>query len=414
MKIFPSSEYSQIIRYTLYWLAASLAIGLVSGGASTLVYICFDLATDVRSGHQWFIFLLPLIGLAMGYLFYKLGTPIEKGTHLLIDEIHQPRAFIPKRMSPLVFLSTIVTQLFGGSAGREAPAVQLSGALSDHLAQIFRVHSDNRKIFLIASIGSGFASIFGTPLAGAFFGLEITALGSLRYSAVFPCFLSAIVAAEVPKWVHIVHPHEYYKIAQIPALGVNSVLSVMLAGICFGLAARLFIFSIHAVSAVFKRYIRYMPFRPMLGGLLIMLLTLLVSNTDYNGLGVRTIVSSFYIQQPVYDFLYKTVFTALTLGSGFKGGEITPLFFVGTTLGNALGLILPVSFSLLAGLGLVGIFSGASKAPLTSIVLAIELFGSSIATYAIIACLFAYLFSGNCGLYRIQRPNYYNKDQSGE
>lgn len=410
MKIFPSSEYSQIIRYTFYWLAASLLIGLVSGVASSLIYMCFDLATLVRTTHHWLIFGLPLVGLAMGYLFYRLGTPIEKGTHLLIDEIHQPRAFIPKRMSPLVFLSTILTQLFGGSAGREAPAVQLSGALTDHLAQLFRVQPDNRKIFLIASIGSGFASIFGTPLAGAFFGLEITALGSLRYSAVFPCFLSSIVASQVPQWFHIVHPHEYYKITAIPDIGVNPVLSVMLAGICFGLAARLFIASIHAVSAVFKRYIGYMPFRPMIGGLLIMLLTLLVSNTDYNGLGVRTIVSSFYMPQPVYDFLYKTVFTALTLGSGFKGGEITPLFFVGTTLGNALGLILPVSFSLLAGLGLVGIFSGASKAPLTSIVLAIELFGSSIAIYAMIACLFAYLFSGNCGLYRIQRPNYYNKD----
>lgn len=406
MKIFPSSEYKQIIRYSLYWLVASTVIGLISGLASTLIFTCFDLATRVRIAYPWLIFFLPFVGLGIGFLFYRYGTPIERGTHLLIDEIHEPRSFIPKRMSPLIFFTAILTQFFGGSAGREAPAVQLSGALTDHIAQLLKVSRDNRKIFLISSIGSGFSAIFGLPLAGAIYGLEITALGSLRYSAVFPCFVSSIVAASVPEFFHILHPHRFYKIASFPEFNLSVILSLIVAGLIFGLVTRFFIVAIHTIGDLFAKYVTFMPFRPMLGGIIIMLLTLLVGHQHYNGLGIPTIIASFQMPLPVTDFINKTVFTAITLGSGFKGGEITPLFFVGTTLGNGLSQFLPLPLSLLAGLGLVSLFSGASKAPLTSIVLAIELFGTSVSIYAVITCLFAYLFSGNCGLYRIHKPDY--------
>lgn len=400
MKIFPSSEYREIIQYTGYWIVVSILIGVISGVSSSLIFACFDLANKVRGVYPWLIYFLPFIGLMLGYLFYYYGTPIEKGTHLLIDEIHQPKAFIPKRMSPLIFVSAILTQIFGGSAGREAPAVQLSGALTDHLTQVFKVPHDNRKIFLIASIGSGFAAIFGLPLAGAIYGLEITSLGKLRYSAVFPCFVSAVIASQVPEFFHIVHPHQYYVVASFPKLTSEVIISLIVAGVVFGIIARIFIASIHFVSQRLNRHITFMPFRPMVGGILIMLMTLMVGQQTFNGLGVHSMIASFYHELPVTDFIGKLIFTATTLGSGFKGGEITPLFFVGTTLGNALGQFLPLPISLLAGLGLVSLFAGASKAPLTSIILAIELFGVAIAEYAVITCLLAYLFSGNCGLYR--------------
>ncbi|MCU4482354.1 voltage-gated chloride channel family protein [Acinetobacter ursingii] len=399
MKVFPSSEYTQIIRYTAYWVVASVMIGLISGLSSSLIFVCFDLANQTRISYPWLVYFLPFIGLLIGYLFYYYGTPIEKGTHLLIDEIHHPRAFIPKRMTPLVFFTAILTQIFGGSAGREAPAVQLSGALTDHITQAFRVPGDNRKIFLIASIGSGFAAIFGLPLAGAIYGLEITALGKLRYSAVFPCFVSALVASQIPELFHISHPHQYYVVSSFPDFNFTTISSLIVAGLLFGFVARIFIASILFVSKQLNHYVRFMPFRPMVGGILIMLMTIIVGHQKFNGLGVGSIISSFYIDLPVTDFLGKIIFTATTLGSGFKGGEITPLFFVGTTFGNALGQFLPLPISLLAGLGLVSLFAGASKAPLTSIVLAIELFGADIAQYTVITCLLAYLFSGNCGLY---------------
>lgn len=234
-----------------------------------------------------------------GLSFYYYGTPIEKGTHLLIDEIHQPKAFIPKRMSPLIFISAILTQIFGGSAGREAPAVQLSGALTDHLTQVFKVPHDNRKIFLIASIGSGFAAIFGLPLAGAIYGLEITSLGKLRYSAVFPCFVSAVIASQVPEFFHIVHPHHYYVVSSFPELTSVVIISLMVAGLIFGIVARIFIASIHFVSKQLNRYIRFMPFRPMVGGILIMLMTLIVGAQTFNGLGVHSMIASFIMIYPL-------------------------------------------------------------------------------------------------------------------
>lgn len=404
MKVFPSSEYDQIIKYTGYWLCLSVVIGMLSGFASTLIFTCFDLANKVRHLYPELIYFLPFVGLFIGYLFYRFGTPIEKGTHLLIDEIHEPRSFIPKRMSPLIFFSAILTQLFGGSAGREAPAVQLSGALADHIAQLLRISRDNRKILLMASIGSGFAGIFGLPLAGAMYGLEITALGHLRYSAVFPCFVSSLIAAKIPEFFNIVHPHTFYTVSQYPEINITVLLSLILAGLIFGIAARFFIRLIYYVSLGFKKAIPFMPYRAMVGGIILMLLTVWVGSQQFNGLGVDKVIAAFYVPLPITDSLNKALFTALTLGSGFKGGEITPLFFVGATLGNALGGFLPLPLSLLAALGLVGIFSGASKAPITSLILAVELFGTQIIVYAMIICLIAYLFSGNYGLYRIQKP----------
>lgn len=400
MKILPSSEYDQILKYSVYWLAISIVIGVVAGLASTLIFVAFDISNKVRSLHHWLIYFLPFVGFGIGYLIKKYGSPIERGTHLLIDEIHQPKSFIPKRMSPIIFITSILTQLFGGSAGREAPAVQLSGALIDHLSHILKVSEDNRKICLIASIGAGFAGVFGLPLAGAIYGLEITALGNLRYSAIFPCFVSALVASTIPELFDIVHPHIFYVISEFSPIHFGTLMSLIVAGLVFGLAARFFIAAIHLASDVFYKYIRYLPLRTMVGGIVIMLLTLFTAHQQYNGLGTDKIIASFYVQIEFYDFFNKTIFTAITLGSGFKGGEITPLFYVGATLGNALGAVLNLPLSLLAGLGLVSLFSGASKAPLTSIILAVELFGMNVATYAIITCLLAALFSGNCGLYR--------------
>ena len=400
MKILPSSEYRQILKYSAYWSVISIIIGSMAGLAATLIFFAFDVANRARSLHHWLIFFLPFVGFGIGYLIKKYGSPIERGTHLLLDEIHQPRMFIPKRMTPIIFITSILTQLFGGSAGREAPAVQLSGALIDHFSHIFHISEDNRKICLIASIGAGFAGVFGLPLAGAIYGLEITALGMLRYSAIFPCFIAALIASKIPELFHVVHPHTYYVINEFPDISFKMLVGLVVAGLLFGFVARLFIAAIHFASDVFHKYFKYLPIRTMVGGIVIMLLTLLVGGQQYNGLGTYTIIDTFYTPIEWSAFFHKIVFTSVTLGSGFKGGEITPLFYIGTTLGNAFGTLLHLPISLFAGLGLVSLFSGASKAPLTSIILALELFGMNIATYAIITCVLAALFSGDCGLYR--------------
>ena len=398
------SAFAQMMK----WLALATVVGMLCGTASAALLASLEWATNWREAHLWMIALLPLGGFLSGLIYHYFGKAVEAGNNLLLEEIHSPKQIIPLRMAPLVLLGTVMTHLFGGSAGREGTALQMGVSLADQLTRVLQFKGSDRRILLMTGISSGFASVFGTPLAGAVFGLEVLTIGKVRYDGLFPCMVAAIVGDYVTlKWgIH----HTDYRLANLPSMsltdvsgGAANLLSTVFAGAVFGLVALLFATATHKIGHLFKSKISYPPFRPLIGGTIVAIAVGAVGTTKYIGLGIPTIVAAFNTHLNPWDFAAKLAFTALTLGAGFKGGEVTPLFYIGATLGNALSLILPLPMSLLAGMGFVAVFGAAANTPLASTIMAMELFGLPAGAFAGIACVVSYLFSGHAGIYRAQR-----------
>jgi H+/Cl- antiporter ClcA/PII-like signaling protein len=395
------TEQVYLLVHLLRWLLIASCAGILAGSASALLLVSLNLATQVRESHPWLIALLPVVGVFVGCLYKYFGASVEAGNNLILEEVHDPQATIPLRMTPLILVGTFLTHLFGGSAGREGTAIQTGASLADQLTRLFRLKAEDRRILLMAGISGGFGSVFGTPLAGAVFGIEVLAIGKLGYDAIFPCFVGAFVGDYATHWWGV--RHTAYVVTQTAALSPRTFLGAILAGIAFGLTAMLFAKTTHAIARWSRKYIRWSPARPLVGGTIVMAAVYALHTTRYIGLGIPTIVDSFKEPLHRYDFAAKFVFTAVTLGTGFKGGEVTPLFFIGSTLGNALAHVLPLPRSLLAGMGFVGVFAGAANTPISSTLMAVELFGPEAGAFAAIACVVSYLFSGHSGIYHAQR-----------
>ena len=392
-----------------------LVVGAAVGSACAFFLWSLDRVTSLRLDHPRLLYLLPLAGLSIGLLYHATGRRVAAGNDLLMDEIHEPGAGIPKRMAPLVLLGTLLTHLCGGSAGREGTAVQMGGAIASFAARRVALWTRlDARTLLMAGIAAGFGGVFGTPLAGAVFALEVPAIGRMRWAGTFPCLLASVTAdLACEAWgIH----HADYRALLGPAAGGHAfawllLAKVVLAGGACGLVSRGFAALTHALQRAFATTIRRPWLRPVAGGLLVIALVALVGSRDFLGLGVRapqpgavTIESAFREGGAhAWSWLWKTLFTAATLGSGFKGGEVTPLFFIGATLGHALATLLAAPVTLLAAVGLVAVFAGATNTPLACTVLAVELFGPADAPWFAVGCLLAWLCSGHSGIYGSQR-----------
>ena len=395
-----SFEQIPTLLYLGKWILICLLLGALAGSVSAFFLYSLQWATNWRESHLWIIALLPVGGFIIGLSYYLFGDSVVKGNNLLLEEIHNPKKIIPFRMVPLVLFGTILTHFFGGSAGREGTAVQIGGAIADRLTKVLKLSDRDRKIILIAGISAGFASVFGTPLAGGIFALEVLVLGRIRLDAIIPSFMAAVFANYFCEIWNVAHTH--YHINSVPEMTPINLLWCLIAGIIFGLVAMLFSKSTHFWTNLFKNNIKYPPLRPAIGGAIIAIAVYFMGTTKFIGLGIPTIVDAFNVNLNSYDFLLKVLFTSFTLGAGFKGGEVTPLFFIGATLGNVLIWFIPLPMGLLAGMGFVAVFAGATNTPIACTIMGIELFGIESGVFIALACSTAYLFSGHSGVYSSQ------------
>ncbi|MBS0029679.1 voltage-gated chloride channel family protein [Chitinophaga sp. 22321] len=415
-----SLEQLTVAYQLLRWTVLVTPVAVVVGSLVALFLWLLEVVTQLRWQHEWLLFGLPLAGILIYWLYRLGGKQADRGNNLVMEEIHQPGGGVPARMAPLVLLTTIITHLFGGSAGREGTAVQIGGSMAGLIGKKMGLSPEDIRILLMTGIAAGFGAVFGTPLTGAVFALEVLAIGVMRYDALIPCLIASVFADIVCSAWGIHHTHysiTYISqsfIKEIPFIHLDLWLlgKVIVCGVAFGLSSFLFATLMHNIKHNANAYIKIPWLIPVAGGVVIIILSYIAGTTDYLGLGVSSkssdgisILAAFDANSSVNDWswLWKLVFTAITLGMGFKGGEVTPLFFIGATLGHTLALWLGAPVDLFAGLGFIAVFAGATNTPIACTLMGVELFGTNHVLYFAVACFTAYYFSGHAGIYSAQR-----------
>ena len=401
-------KISAHLLFMLKWLFIIIMTASIIGSATAWFLIALDFVTIWRTDHIWVVNFLPLIGLGIGYAYHYFGTAVQKGNNLILEIHHAAETTsttsttststktIPLLMAPLVFISTLLTHVGGGSAGREGTAVQMGGAIADQFTTLFKLNIAERKTILIMGVSAGFAAVFGTPFAAAVFALEIMSFKKIKFENIIPSFAAAFGAHYIClAWMV---KHTVYSIDIIPSITTSSLSWTMLAGLIFGLAAFLFIYTGKIFEVLFSK-IKFEPMRPFIGGIIIALFIVMANSTKYIGLGIPSIIDAFNEPAGSFDFALKILLTSLTLSAGFKGGEVTPLFFIGASLGNILIWFIPFSMALLAGMGFVAVFAGATHCVIASIIMGMELFGIQAGIYVGLASMVAYFASGINGIY---------------
>jgi H+/Cl- antiporter ClcA len=418
-------EHLVLLRFLIRWVLIGSVIGALAGASSAIFLYGLRVVTLLQGQDPRLLYWLPIGGLSVGLAYHYVGDRSAAGNNLILDEVHgfagpladtssgsRPpggrdlahETWVPVRLAPLVLIGTWVTHLFGGSAGREGTAIQMSGALSDGFARLVGFDRRDRRLVLIAAISGGFASVFGVPLAGTVFGLEVLAVGRIRYDAIVPALTAAMVGNIVFDLIHL--PHDVTPSHALPemALSAGLLAKVGLAGLAFGFASVLFSELTDGIKRMFAVLVVWPPLRPFVGGLMVIGLVLLTGTRDYLGLSLP-LIDDALTGSPIvwYAFALKLLFTAVTLGAGFQGGEVTPLFVIGATLGAALAGPLGVPVDVLASVGFVAVFAAATNTPLACTIMGIELFGIGALPYLAVGCVVAYVFSAHRGIYASQR-----------
>lgn len=381
-------------------ISSTIIISILMGIISAVFLTSLELVTNLRKELPYLILLLPVIGVLTTYVYSKYGGDSSKGNNLIIESVHKEDVKVPFRMSIFTFIFTILTHLSGGSAGREGTAVQIGGALTNKIGNIFGLKHKERRILVMAGISAAFGSVFGTPLAGVFFGLEVCFIGKLSYEAIAYCFIASYGANFVTGAIGIEHSHHF--INSVPSISPYILIVVIISAIIFGIFGILFAKGVHFVKGIYSKKIKNNIIRAIVSSLVVLLIIIIFKLYKYEGLSTWLIDSGFSGNVNFLDPIKKLVLTVLTLGAGFQGGEVTPLFNIGASLGGAIGNFTNIEVSLLAALGMICVFGSAANTPITTIMLGIDLFGSDAVFYYIIAAIISYYTIGNNGIYGAQ------------
>lgn len=391
----------RVLQEALRWLVLLVAIGLAAGLSCALFLAALDWVTATREARGWLVALLPGAGFVLGWCWLRYGQPIAGGMDQVLGEAQEPRQRLPLRMAPMILVGTLLTHLCGGSAGREGTAVQMGAALADQATRGSVWARRHRRRILLAGMSGGFAALFGTPWAAGVFAIEVLSWGGRHWLALPVCLITAWIGHGVVVALGV--PHTEYHIAVPAAMDGISLLSTAIAAVLFGLMARAFVIAQHAAATLARQRLPWLPLRVAVGGAIIAVIALALGSTRHLGLGIPLIHEAFMAPLPFSDSALKLLLTAITVGFGFKGGEVTPLFAIGATLGSALAIWLPVPVDLLAAIGFSAVFAAAAKTPLACIIMAMELFGPAIGWHAALACAVASAVSGSHRIYQAQQ-----------
>jgi len=410
-------NYSYQLKTSLKWILFAVLSGILIGFVGIAFYYGMDFVTNWRAQYPWLLFLLPGGGLAIVGLYHLLHNEKDAGTNLVLSAIHSNEN-IPLRMAPLIFISTLITHLFGGSAGREGAALQLGGSIGNALGKLFRFDEKDQHIMIMCGMSAAFSALFGTPLAAAVFSMEVVSVGIMHYSALVPCVIAALVAHGIAVSCGAIP--ESFDLGTLPAFTPKTAVLIGILAVLCALVSILFCVILHTAERFYKRFFKNAYLRAAAGGCIVIALTLLVgsrdfdgsmlsliSSQDYNGTGMGLIAQCFTAGEvfPI-AFLLKMIFTAATLAAGFKGGEIVPTFCVGAAFGCLFGSLVGFSPSLCAAVGMGAVFCGVTNSPITALLICFELFGFEGMPYYLIAIALSYMMSGYYGLYSSQKIVY--------
>ena len=385
------------------WVILAVLSGSIIGITGAAFCLCMNGVTEFRMEHPVIICFLPAGGVCIAGIYHLFHNEKDSGTDLVISAIYSNQR-VPLRMTPSIFFGTLLTHLFGGSAGREGAALQLGGSLGATFGRFLKLNEKESHIMIMCGMSAAFAALFGTPMAAAIFSMEVISIGIMHYAALVPCVISALIGASVTDYLDL--SEHIFQIETLPAFtAANAVLISILAGIC-AFVSILFCVTLHTSQKMYKKFLPNPYLRAFTGGSLVLALTFLIGNQDYNGTGIHVITAALDGQAVPYAFLLKIIFTALTLGAGLKGGEIVPSLFIGATFGCLFGTVTGFSPTLCAAVGMTSVFCGVTNCPITSLLISFEMFGYEGMPYYLLACAFSYMLSGYFGLYHSQRIMY--------